>query len=106
MSLISKTFSVTLKSNNGTTTSVEIAHSFLPLVADSWTGDGEALGVAGGGLGNWGLSSATLEAGAGPIILDEFTKETQENDSGSGKKLNGGGSFPDNDLTWVCDKVS
>lgn len=106
MSLTSTTYSLTLKANNGATTNVEIVHSILPLVADSWTGDSEALGVAGGGLGNWGLPAATLEAGAGPITLEGFTKATKKNDSGTGMKLNGGGSFPDTDLTWVCDKVS
>jgi hypothetical protein len=107
---MSTTFDVTLAASDGSSTTIQIVHSWVPLpFSDKWTGDAAALGSAGGTVANWGTTNAILHTGMGAasnITLDSFSKNTEQGQTGTGSKLTLDGAFPDGDLTWTCDKVS
>lgn len=106
---MSTDYSVTLTSNNGSTTKVKIIDSINPLpLSDTWEGDAAALGSKEGKVASWGMDAAVLHTGpgvAGNVTLDGFGKKTVKGDTGTGSKANTMGSFPDGDLAWSCDKV-
>jgi hypothetical protein len=106
---MSTDYDLTLTASDGTTANIRIIDSINPLpFSDTWTGVESELGSAGGKVASWNTGNAVLHTGMGAasnITLEKFTKSTVAGDTGTGSKLTLGGTFPDGDLSWTCDKV-
>ena len=104
---MSTDFTVTLTAPDGSTTSVKIIDSLIPL-QDSFKADEGAIGNKAGSV-TWPSGNCRLHTGpggAGVVTLEGFTPETEKDNDGPGGKMNTMGSFPDGPFRWRCEKVA
>lgn len=105
---MSTDYYVTLTASDGATTQVKLIDSINPIpFSDTFEGDEAILGKQTGKaiFGTNGVVLHTGPGGAGNVTLEGFGTQTKQGDSGNGSKVSDLGTFPDGDLTWLCDRV-